>query len=125
MVTIALVAVGGAVGAVSRYLINVWVAKFNTGFSLPIGPVAVNLAGCFAIGLLLGLDETHKFLSPHSRGFLVVGILGGFTTFSAFGNDTFILFQNGQVGWALLNVGLQVVIGILAVGAGYGCAKAF
>src|SRR5262245_16584442 len=124
MFTIALVAVGGAVGSVSRYLMTKWFSN-HASSTMPFGTIAVNLLGCFVIGLIAGHGETHKFLTPNARGFLIVGILGGFTTFSAFGNDTFILFRNEQVGWALLNVGIQVVIGILTVAVGYLVAKAF
>ncbi len=125
MFVLALVAMGGALGSMSRYLINVWWSNMAKTYSLPMGTITVNLVGCFVIGLLSGLGETHKFLTPQTRGFFIVGLLGGFTTFSAFGNDTFILMRNGQFAWALLNIGIQVIIGLMAVAAGYAASRVF
>ena len=119
------VALGGALGSLARYLVGGWAYSLTNTSTFPIGTLVVNLAGCFVIGLLSGLGETHKFLTPQMRALLIVGVLGGFTTFSAFGNETFTLLRNGQMALALVNVGLQLVIGLLAVGAGYALSRVF
>jgi CrcB protein len=80
----------------------------------------VNLAGCLAIGVLAGLVASQRVsLTPALRTFIFVGILGGFTTFSSFGLDTFTLAHGGRMGAAALNVGIQVAAGLGLVAAGY------
>ena len=87
----------------------------------PYGILAVNVAGCFSIGVLGGLASAYGFLGPSSgaRAFLFMGFLGGFTTFSAFGYDTLILSQEGEVALALANIALHVLLGLGAVWLGY------
>jgi CrcB protein len=86
----------------------------------PAGTVAVNLIGCFAIGLLAGLLASERIqLRAHWREFVFVGLIGGFTTFSTFGLDTFLLSRTHSAGYAALNVAAQVVGGLLAVWVGY------
>lgn len=123
MLTLLFVALGGAAGSISRYALGGW-TQTVAGTSFPIGTLVVNLLGCLVIGVLVGLGETHKFLTPHTRALLVVGFLGGFTTFSSFGYETFALLRDGRMAWALSNVGVQVAVGLLAVAAGYTAARA-
>lgn len=113
------VAVGGALGSVARHAVNRAVfARWPT--ALPVGTVMVNLAGCFVIGLLAGLIASERLvLRAHWREFVFVGLLGGFTTFSTFGLDTFLLARNQATGYALANVVGQLAGGLLAVWAGY------
>jgi CrcB protein len=113
------VALGGAVGSMARHAVNVALhTRVTTRF--PIGTVVVNLIGCFAIGLLAGLLTSERIaLRAHWREFVFVGLLGGFTTFSAFGLDTLLLARTHSPGQAALNVGAQVVGGLLAVWVGY------
>ncbi|MSP78872.1 MAG: fluoride efflux transporter CrcB [Dehalococcoidia bacterium] len=125
MLVIIFIAIGGALGSVSRYLVGGWAYNLTGNPTFPIGTLAVNLIGCFLIGLLSGLGEANKFLTPQMRALLIVGFLGGFTTFSSFGNETLVLLRNGQMLSALLNVGVQVVVGLLAVAGGYVIARAF
>jgi CrcB protein len=91
---------------------------------LPFGTLAVNVIGCLLIGLLGGLAETREIMHPNARMFVMVGILGGFTTFSTFGYETFALGRDGQSLMALANIGMQIVFGLVAVWAGYAAIRA-
>lgn len=118
-----LVGVGGFIGSILRYglsgLAHRWV---QNGF--PIGTFAVNALGCLAVGIVWSLVEYRQWLNPELRVFLTAGILGGFTTFSAFGYETFVLIRDGQYSWAIANVLANVVVGIGAVIVGWMAAKA-
>ena len=85
--------------------------------SFPYGTLAVNVLGCLEIGFLAGLAESRLTFTTDARLFLFVGIVGGFTTFSAFARDTFSLARNTQ-SIAALNIALQIVLGLLAVWIG-------
>lgn len=114
------IAVGGALGSVARHGVNhlVHIRWLTTRF--PLGTVVVNVAGCFVIGLLAGLLASERIaLRAHWREFIFVGLLGGFTTFSTFGLDTFVLTRDGSAGPAAVNVVLQVIGGLAAVWLGY------
>lgn len=114
------IAVGGALGSVARHGVNhlVHIRWLTTRF--PVGTVVVNVAGCFVIGLLAGLLASERIaLRAHWREFIFVGLLGGFTTFSTFGLDTFVLSRADSAGQAALNVALQVIGGLAAVWVGY------
>jgi len=94
------------------------------GSPMPFATAFVNVLGCLVIGLLAGgVAGGHLRMSPEARVFVFVGILGGFTTFSSFGLDTLTLFLEGRVSHALLNVAVQVVLGLGAVFVGYTLAK--
>ena len=112
------VGAGGVVGAMARYLMVVWLNGGLAGSGFPYGTLAVNAAGCFLIGLVVGFAEAHKPLSPEIHAFLVIGVLGGFTTFSAFGIDTIKLFRDQAYFAGSANVLLQVGIGLTAVVVG-------
>jgi CrcB protein len=85
--------------------------------------MAVNLAGCLVIGVLAGLVASHRLvLAPGMRAFVFVGVLGGFTTFSSFGLDTFTLAHGGRAGAAAANVAIQVAAGLAILAAGYAVA---
>ncbi|MGE0594669.1 MAG: fluoride efflux transporter CrcB [Vicinamibacterales bacterium] len=114
------VGVGGAIGALVRHACTLWVSQRVSWGPFPAGIFLVNLAGCLAIGVLAGvLASSRVALDERVRVFLVVGLLGGFTTFSSFGLDTFTLLRGGQTGLALLNAVGQLVGGILAVWLGF------
>ena len=112
-----LVGIGGAAGAVARYLLSGMVQE-RSGGVFPWGTLVVNVLGCLVMGLLAGLADVRGFMTPPTRALLVVGVLGGFTTFSAFGNETMNLLLDRDVARAGLNVGLNVGLGIVAVWAG-------
>lgn len=118
MITVALVALGGALGSAARYLLSTFVHRFVPP-EFPYGTFVVNVAGCFAAGMLIARFEEHTLPSPATRAFLFVGILGGFTTFSAFAADTFALARASQPILAALNSVGQVVVSLIALWAGY------
>ena len=123
MPDILLVGAGGLLGAVLRYLVGTWVQAAAGGAGFPYGTLTVNAVGCFIIGLVAGLAEARQPLSAGGQAFLVIGLLGGFTTFSAFGIDTIRLFRDGDVLAGALNVVLQVAVGLSAVGVAFGLAQ--
>jgi len=108
-------ALGGALGSVSRYLLGIWIQTLSKSLDFPYGTLAVNLIGCFVIGFLSQLAETRGAFTPESRALIFIGLLGGFTTFSAFGNDTINLFRDGETFNALANVGANVILGLALV----------
>ena len=113
-----LVGFGGFFGSIARY----WMSKFNLTWdfhSIPMGTLAVNIIGSFLIGFMLGIFMNSNLLHTNLNLFLVVGFCGGFTTFSSFTNENFLLLQNGQYLTALIYIGGSIIIGILAVFAGF------
>ena len=117
---IILVLAGGAIGTLARFYTSSVAQKYvSNGF--PIGTLMVNLIGSFIIGLLWGLLENHQ--STQLRTFLFVGILGGFTTFSAYSIETLNLFRDGNLRLAILNILLNNVLGILLALAGLTLSK--
>jgi CrcB protein len=94
------------------------VHRVAEGSVLPYGTLFVNATGCLAIGILSALSESRGVLSPEARVFLLIGVLGGYTTFSSFGYETFHLLRGGEMLPALANVLIQVVVGLGAVWAG-------
>jgi CrcB protein len=115
-----LVAAGGAVGSVLRYLLS-GVVQGQAAF--PIGTFAVNVAGCLAVGFVAGLAFDRSSLSTSARLFLIVGVCGGFTTFSAFSYETLKFIESGELWRAGLNAGGQLVAGVAAVWAGLALAR--
>ncbi|HUS24155.1 MAG TPA: fluoride efflux transporter CrcB [Candidatus Binatia bacterium] len=107
------VAAGGATGSMTRYGVGLLLARV-TGF--PWATLAVNVTGAFAAGLLYAVWLSRA--APEWRALLLVGFLGGFTTFSAFSLETLLLLQQGQPARALANVALNVALCLLACGAG-------
>ena len=115
MLRILLVGLGGFMGSVLRYLLSGYVQDWMNNSQFPFGTIVVNIVGCFVIGLLSQLAEAYGIFNAESRAFVVVGILGGFTTFSTFSNESVNLFRDGQVVYALANISIQVVLGLSAV----------
>ena len=113
--TVSLVALGGALGSVARYLLGTWIQAASRSVDFPFGTLTVNLIGCFVIGFLSQLAETRGAFTPETRALVFVGVLGGFTTFSSFGNDTLNLFRDGETANALVNIGANVLLGLALV----------
>jgi CrcB protein len=113
-----LVGVGGFLGSVLRYVIGGWAARMKAGWTFPIETLLINVAGCVLIGFLAGLSESRGIFSGSTRAFLFIGVLGGFTTFSTFGYETFQLIRDAQWPAAAASVGLQVGLGLGGVWAG-------
>jgi CrcB protein len=113
------VGMGGFVGSSLRYALSAAVHRLLPLAIFPLGTLAVNVVGCLSIGMLSGFAESHDVLEPHMRLFLFVGLLGGFTTFSTFGFETFALANGGRVARAAATVLLHIAIGIGAVWFGY------
>jgi fluoride exporter len=122
MVKILLIAVGGGVGSVLRYWVQGLGQKLVEG-SFPLGTLIVNVIGCLAIGFLNYAFSGPLLIRQEYRIALTVGVLGGFTTFSAFGWETFSLANDGQGLRAVLNLLLSVTLGFLAVLVGYRLAE--
>ena len=119
-----LVGLGGFLGSVLRYGIGGLVGRLKAGWSFPLETLLINVCGCLVLGLLAGLGESRGVFSPSTRAFLFIGVLGGFTTFSTFGYETFQLLRDGQWSAAALSTTLQVVLGIGGVWAGHALARA-
>lgn len=115
MTKLFIIGIGGFIGSVSRYLVSGLAQSISKSISFPYGTFVVNMIGCFFIGLLAHLSDARGLFSDSSRAFVFIGILGGFTTFSAFSNETFNLFHDGETSSAMLNIIGQVVIGLGSV----------
>ena len=115
---------GGGLGAAMRYWLSGAVYRLLSS-SFPYGTLVVNVIGCFVIGLWMSLFTERFAGNPALRVFLVIGILGGFTTFSSFSYETIALIRDGQIVSAILNIGLSVVICLLATWIGLETGKLF
>lgn len=122
---IVLVGIGGALGAIARYSTGLAAARIEGLGAYPLGTTLVNLAGCFLIGILSGYGAQRGEIPLEWRLFLITGILGGFTTFSAFGYEVTTLLRSGDAVTALLAAAIQVVFGLAAVAAGLRLAAVF
>ncbi|MEW9616148.1 fluoride efflux transporter CrcB [Shinella sp. S4-D37] len=112
-----IVFLGAGIGGAGRHGVNVLAARlFGTAF--PAGTLAVNVLGCLVMGLVAGTFAFRGHLPQEMRLFLATGVLGGFTTFSAFSLDAALLWERGEMGLAALYVGASVVFSLLAVAAG-------
>ena len=118
-----LVAVGGALGSVSRYALSTAVQRFSSPF-FPYGTFVVNVLGCLVFGIIMGAARERFVLGPSERAFLLIGILGGFTTFSTFSYETFALLQDGEFARAFANAAGQLICGLVALWAGYAAVAA-
>ncbi|MFM8229890.1 MAG: fluoride efflux transporter CrcB [Chthoniobacterales bacterium] len=118
-VNLLLVGLGGFAGAVTRYLLGGWILHHASATKFPWSTFAVNVLGCLVIGLLSGVAERFDAIGPHARLFLFTGLLGGFTTFSAFGFETFFLLRRGEWLVAALYAGASVAVCVLAVWTGF------
>jgi CrcB protein len=121
MKVILAIGIGSCIGGISRYLLSQFIQnKFLSAF--PYGTLGVNIIGCFLIGIVFGLGERGN-LTMEWRLFLATGVLGGFTTFSAFSNETVSLLRDGQLWHAFAYIAGSVIIGLLATFTGISCIK--
>ncbi|WP_020402741.1 fluoride efflux transporter CrcB [Gracilimonas tropica] len=125
LIKIIAVGSGGFIGAVFRYLISLFALSQFPDTKFPVGTITANLLGCLIIGFLAGFFEIKSWGHPELRLFIFVGILGGFTTFSTFSHETFLLFENGKLLMSLANLGIQVVFGLIFVWLGYQAVRLF
>jgi CrcB protein len=117
-VRLLLIGFGGAIGSVLRYLLSGVVQTGTGATDFPVGTLAVNLIGCFVIGVLTELSESRGVLNAEIRSLLVVGLVGGFTTFSTFANETLSAMRDRALLVAVGNVLLSVILGLVAVWLG-------
>jgi len=108
---------GGGIGATLRFAVALWVDE-RAQVSFPWGTLVVNVAGCFLIGVIATLADEHRVLAPGVRLFLIAGVLGGFTTFSTFGLETWRLVEDGLPVLALSNAAASLLGSLVAVVAG-------
>jgi len=113
-----LVFIGAGLGGLMRFLASTAVQKACNGWVFPLGTFVVNITGCLAIGFLAQLAESKNLLQPEYRAFFLIGILGGYTTFSSFGYETLQLIRSGEFVYATANAVLQVVLGLFFVWLG-------
>lgn len=113
---------GGFLGTCGRFLVSKLMQWMFTS-PFPYGTFAVNLIGCLVIGLLCGLAERSHLISPQMNVFLITGFCGGFTTFSSFSNDLYLLTQNKQWLYFGLYLALSIALGIVMVVLGRNWAK--
>lgn len=118
------IGLGGFLGSISRYMLSRLVYH-SIGETFPYGTLAVNIIGCFLIGLLMSLMNERLFVQPNVRMFLIIGLLGGFTTFSSFSFETFELMRSGQLAAAGANIVFSIVGCVMATWCGYIIGKNF
>ncbi|MDR3715372.1 MAG: fluoride efflux transporter CrcB [Puia sp.] len=117
-----IIGLGGGIGSILRYLLQIGVGRF-TPVSFPWGTFLVNVSGCFAIGLLYGLSERHSWMTTDWRLFLITGLCGGFTTFSSFSYENMMLLRQGSYVYFLLYAMLSVLLGLSSTVAGAALMK--
>ncbi|MBF0554773.1 MAG: fluoride efflux transporter CrcB [Nitrospirae bacterium] len=109
-----IIGAGGAVGAISRYALALWITG-KWGRVFPLGTFVINVSGSFLIGLVMSVLAAKNIIDPQWRLLIVVGFLGGYTTFSAFEFETGALLKQGEALAAMLYVGLSVIVGFIAL----------
>jgi fluoride exporter len=115
MARIFLAGIGGFAGSALRYVVSGFVQNISGSIRFPFGTLAVNLAGCLVIGFLSQLAETRGLFGGEMRTLIFIGVLGGFTTFSAFGNETINLWRDGQSTLAAANIAAHLMLCLGAV----------
>lgn len=114
-----IIGTGGFIGALARYGLSGLVQRQAWLTTFPYGTLAVNLLGCLVIGVVAGLVESRQLFGPEFRTFVLIGVLGAFTTYSTFGYETFALLRDAEYVRGAANVGIHVVLGLALVWLGY------
>ena len=122
MLKILLIGVAGLIGTLGRYALSGYVAR-RFGETFPTGTLIVNMVGCFLAGLTFYLMQERFLVNQTVRTAVIIGLLGGFTTFSSFGLQTFTLLREGDIGLAIVNILASNAAGLLTVWAGYSLAR--
>ncbi len=117
-----LIFIGSGAGGVLRYALSGWTQRLANG-SFPIGTLIVNITGCLLIGFLTAAFSGRVLVREEYRVAVLIGLLGGYTTFSTFGLETFALLNDGQAWRALLNVTASLILGLAGVWTGYRLAE--
>ena len=115
MIKILYVGAGGFIGAILRYLVSSFVQNLTHSISFPYGTLVVNISGCLIIGILSQLVELQTFITAEIRLFLMIGLLGSFTTYATFSNETMNLFMSQRFFLGLMNIVSHVVLGLAGV----------
>jgi len=110
---------GGFLGALARYGLNRLVHSQMPLTTFPYGTLVVNLTGCLAIGVVTGLIDVRQVFELETRKFIIIGILGAFTTFSTFGYETLVMIRETEYLRAFANVGTHIILGLALVWLGY------
>ena len=118
-----LVGAGGFVGAIFRYGLSGFIQRNGAVGAFPYGTLAVNMLGCLLIGITVGIIDSRQMVNPEIRSFVLVGVLGGFTTYSTFGLETFSLIRDADIWRATANIAVHVLLGLALVWIGYALAS--
>lgn len=118
-----LIGLAGLIGTLLRYWLSGFVAR-RYGETFPVGTMVVNVIGCLVAGAVFNLTEERFLVNPTLRTVILIGLLGGFTTFSSYGLQTFTLLRDGEFGFASLNIVVSNVLGLFMVWIGYSLVKA-
>lgn len=116
--TLTLIFIGGGVGSILRYLVNIWCTDINARMQFPIGTFIANIVGCFLIGLFTAIFAKYATTCNDIKTMLTVGLCGGFTTFSTFSNESLNMIRSGNYTIFAIYIGLSITLGILAAFAG-------
>lgn len=120
--SVLLVALGGSIGSILRYITSIITAKFYSA-NFPLATFIVNIIGCLIIGVVFGIFERNGIVNDNLRLLLITGFCGGFTTFSAFSSENINLLQNGNFFIALSYISLSIILGLIAVWFGLFVSK--
>lgn len=122
--TILYIGIGSGIGGVARYLLSRVIQEHAGGAAFPWGTFVVNITGCLLIGIIYGALDRGFTLSPETKAFLTVGLCGGFTTFSTFVHENYLLFDSGEFPTVAIYAGISFSVGLLLAYAGHWLAKA-
>jgi CrcB protein len=118
-----LIGAGGFAGAILRYWIGGWFQRLPIAESFPLGTLVVNVSGCLLFGILAEVAEVRGLLTAEMRQLLLIGVLGAYTTFSSFANDSVHLLRDGKQWFAVLNVAASLLLCLLALWLGRALAR--